>query len=106
MIDFSQMFSECIKIIAAIINLIQRKCDRLWDSNAYLGSKSFVILGSNKQTGDADQLESVQGDSLIGQEPVHQFNSQVQSLLGELLVNLENQDRFRYYVHKFKSFIC
>lgn len=51
-----------------------------------------MILGSNKQTGDADQLESVQGDSLIGQEPVHQFNSQVQSLLGELLVNLENQD--------------
>lgn len=51
-----------------------------------------MILGSNKQTGDSDQLESVQGDSLIGQEPVHQFNSQVQSLLGELLVNLENQD--------------
>lgn len=58
----------------------------------YLGSKSFVILGSNKQTGDSDQLESVQGDSLIGKEPVHQFNSQVQSLLGKLLVNLENQD--------------
>lgn len=51
-----------------------------------------MILGSNKQTGDSDQLESVQGDSLIGKEPVHQFNSQVQSLLGELLVNLENQD--------------
>lgn len=67
--------------------------------NAYLGSKSFVILGSNKQTGDSDQLESVQRDSLIGKEPVHQFNSQVQSLLGELLVNLENQDRFRYYTY-------
>lgn len=51
-----------------------------------------MILGCNKQTGDSDQLESVQGDSLIGKEPVHQFNSQVQSLLGELLVNLENQD--------------
>lgn len=51
-----------------------------------------MILGSDQQTGDSDQLESVQGDSLIGKEPVHQFNSQVQSLLGELLVNLENQD--------------